>query len=378
VEKVDIIIIGAGVVGLSIAARISNPKYSVYVLERHSSFGQETSSRHSEVIHAGIYYEPESLKAKTCVEGNKMLYEICTKNNIPFRKVGKLIVATEDNEESLLIDLFNRGKNNGAIGLKIMSRKDIEKVEPNIKAKIALFSPSTGIVDSHSLMNYLIQCLKEKGGDVVYNSNVTHINRTSQGYELTVEDDAGDDFKIQAQVVINSAGLDSDRIAEKVGINIKREKYDLKYCKGQYFRVTNTHKCRLINRLIYPVPKMEEGGLGIHATLDLGGGIRLGPDDHYIDRDKINYEVDISERINFYNSAAKILPFLEEEDLVPDMVGIRPKLQEEGEDFRDFIIKEESKLGFPGFINLIGIESPGLTSALAIAKYVERFVKRGI
>ena len=369
-EKVDIIIIGAGVVGLSIAARVSNPKYSVYVLERHSSFGQETSSRHSEVIHAGIYYEPGSLKAKTCVEGNRMLYEVCKKNNIAFKQIGKLIVATGGNEESCLLSLFNTGKNNGAVDLKIISQEKIRKMEPNIKAKAALFSPSSGIIDSHSLMKYLIQCLKEKGGDVVYNSNVTHINKTPQGYEVTIQDNTGDDFKIQAQVVINSAGLDSDRIAKKVGIDIKREKYDLKYCKGQYFRVTNTHKCSLINRLIYPVPREEKGGLGIHATLDLGGSMRLGPDDLYVDRDKVNYDVDISEKRNFLNSAIKFLPFLEEEDLVPDMAGIRPKLQGEGEGFRDFVIKEESDLRFPGFINLIGIESPGLTASLSIAKYV--------
>ncbi|MBL7197097.1 MAG: NAD(P)/FAD-dependent oxidoreductase [Candidatus Omnitrophica bacterium] len=377
-EKVDIIIIGAGVVGLSIAARISKPKYSVYVLEKHSSFGQEASSRNSEVIHAGIYYESGSLKAKTCVEGNKMLYEICEKNGIAFRQTGKLIVATEDDEENSLMNLFNKGQNNGVIDLKIISQEEIIKMEHTIKAKAALLSPSTGIVDTHSLMEYLIQCLKEKGGDVAYNSHVTNISRTLQGYEVTIKDNIGDDFKIQAQIVINSAGLNSDRIAEMVGIDIKKQDYELKYCKGQYFRITDTQKCKLINRLIYPVPKMESGGLGIHATLDLGNSIRLGPDSHYIERDKIDYSVDVSEKRNFLNSAINFLPFLEEEDLSPDLAGIRPKLQEENGDFRDFVIKEESELGFPGFINLIGIESPGLTSALAIAKYIEQFIKTSI
>ena len=374
-EKVDIVIIGAGVVGLNIAARISSHKYSVYVLEKHSSFGQEISSRHSEVIHAGIYYELGSLKAKTCVEGNRMLYEICEKNGIVFRQTGKLIVATEDDEEDILIELLKRGQGNGVENLKIISKTEIEKLEPNIQAKAALFSSSTGIIDSHSLMLYFIQILKEKGGDIVYNSNVTNIFRMSQSYEITIRDDSGDDFKIQAQIVINSAGLDSDQIAKEAGIDINKEKYNLKYCKGQYFRVNNTRKCSLIKHLIYPVPKIERGGLGIHATLDLGNSMRLGPDDHYVDRDKIDYDVDICERKNFFNSAAKFLPFLEEEDLIPDLAGIRPKLQGENEDFRDFIIKEESKLGFPGFINLIGIESPGLTASPAIAKYVENILK---
>jgi len=377
-ERTDIIIIGAGIVGLSIAARISRPDRSIYVLEKHRSFGQEVSSRNSEVIHTGIYYEPDSLKAKTCIEGNRMLYDICIRNKIPFRKTGKLIVATEKNEESSIVDLLNRGERNGVEGIELLSRKEIKILEPNIKSRMALFSPLAGIVDTYSLMLYFIRTLKSKGGDIVYNSSVVNMFLKSGGYEVIIEDGNGGNFKIQTQVVINSAGLNSDKIAEMIGIDIENAKYELKYCKGQYFRINNTYKCRLINHLIYPVPERGKGGLGIHATLDLSNSVRLGPDDHYIDRDKINYEVDISERRNFYNSVVDFLPFLEEEDLIPDLAGVRPKLHGENEDFRDFVIKEESDLGFPGFINLIGIESPGLTSSLAIAKYVDDILKKTI
>jgi L-2-hydroxyglutarate oxidase LhgO len=374
-EKVDIVIIGAGVVGLSIAARLSRSEHSVYVLERHDSFGQEASSRNSEVIHSGVYYPTGSLKAKFCVEGNRMLYELCSKNHITYKRTEKLIVATNEDEEEILAGLLKRGRDNGVIDLKILSSAEVKKLEPNIKAKSVLHLLSTGIIDSHNLMKYFIQRLKEKGGDVAYNSNVNDVRKTLSSYEITVRGSDGEEFKFQAQVVINCAGLESDHIAQIVGIDIMKENYNLKYCKGQYFRVVNTKKCGLINRLIYPTPQKNEGGLGIHATLDLGHGLRLGPDSHYINREDIDYNVDISERANFLNSVIKFLPFLEEKDLIPDTSGIRAKLQGEHEYFRDFVIKEENDAGFPGFINLIGIESPGLTSAPAIAAYVERLAR---
>lgn len=376
-EKVDIVVIGAGVVGLSIATELANPKYYVYVLEKNSSFGQEISSRNSEVIHTGIYYEPGSLKAKTCVDGNKMLYELCIKNNIPYRKLGKLIVAVSKEEEKQLFELFNKGKKNGVKGLKILSQSEVKKIEPYVECTLALFSPDTGIIDSHKLMLHLIQRLKEKGAEVVYNCEVIGISKTSSGYIITVKDTLkNEEFKFFSSIVINSTGLNSEQIAEMVGIDTKAQKYNLKYCKGQYFRVNNSKKCGFINHLVYPVPEHENGTLGIHATLDLVHSIRLGPDAQYLERNEIDYNVDIRKRKEFLNSVINFLPFLEEDDLMPDLAGIRPKLQGRGEVFRDFIIKEESALGFPGFINLIGIESPGLTSALAIAKMVKNIVEK--
>jgi L-2-hydroxyglutarate oxidase LhgO len=302
-----------------------------------------------------------------------MLYEICTKHAIACRRTEKLIVARDKQEEKVLPELLRRGEDNGVPGLRIISRTEIKELEPNIRAVAALHVPSTGILDSHSLMKYFIQSLKEKKGDIVYNSRVSRLRKIAGGYEVTIEDNQGEEFKFQAQVVINCAGLESDHIARMVGI--KREEYNLQYCKGQYFRVRDTKKCSLINRLIYPIPQLNRGLLGIHATLDLRDGLRLGPDSRYITRDALDYNVDSAQRRFFLDSVIDFLPFLEEEDLIPDIAGVRARLQGEGEDFRDFVICQETAAGFPGFINLIGIDSPGLTCAPAIAAYVENMTK---
>lgn len=373
-EKIDVVVIGAGVVGLAVAAALSRRAKSLYVLERHASFGQETSSRNSEVIHAGIYYTPNSLKAKTCVEGNQLLYKTCAKNKIPYQRCGKLIVANSKDEEIILNRLLKNGHSNGVSGLEILSSEKIKKLEPHINAIAALYSESTGIIDSHSLMEYCVEKIRENGADVVYNSEVIAIEKSNSGYKLTIQEKSGDKFSIEASVVINSAGLESDTIAAKAGIDIKKEKYDLKYCKGQYFRVVS-QKAKLISHLVYPVPKSQSAGLGIHVTPDLAGGLRLGPDDKYIARENIDYNVDINDKEKFWISAKSFLPFLERGDLMPDTAGIRPKLQGEAEPERDFVIKEEANLGFPGFVNLIGIESPGLTAALSIAKHAEDLVR---
>jgi len=374
-EKIDIAIIGAGVVGLAVAAQLAKKGRLVYVIERHSSFGQETSSRHSEVMHAGIYYTPASLKAKTCLEGNRLLYEVCRKNKIPHKRCGKLIVANSKDEEKVLEELFENAKNNGVEGLEILSKEKIKKMEPQINAEAALYSESSGIIDSHSLMEYFIQKMKQNDADVVYNSEVSRIEKSNSGYKITIKETQRKGLVIESGVVVNSAGLESDIIAEKLGIDIKAQGYDLKYNKGQYFRVTSK-KARLLTHLVYPAPQPKAAGLGIHATLDLAGALRLGPDDKYIDRDKVNYDVDVNDRDKFYTSAKSFLPFLQKDDLIPDTAGIRPKLQGEGQSERDFLIKEEIGFGFPGFINLIGIESPGLTAAVSIARYVEGLVKK--
>ena len=372
-EKVDITIIGAGIIGLSVAAEVSKLNNSVYLVERHDSFGQETSSRNSEVVHAGIYYSPGSLKAKTCVEGNRLIYEICAENNIPYRKSGKLIIANTGEEIRELENLFRNAGNNGVSGLEIITNGQIKKIEPNVKAKAALYSASTGIVDIHSLMKHFAAQAQSNGTLIAYGVEVTSIDRANDRYRLKVRDVDGDELYFQSRIVINCAGLESDIIASMVGIDVKQQGYELKYCKGQYFRMSAA-KSKLINRLIYPVPE-SGAGLGIHATPDISGSVRLGPDDKYISRKEVDYGVNEACRKKFYDSAVKFLPFLKPDYLVPDTAGIRPKLQAEGEGFRDFVIKEESGLGFPGFINLIGIESPGLTSAPAIGRYVRRIVE---
>ena len=372
-EKVDVVIIGAGIVGLSVACEISRVKDSVYLLERHDSFGRETSSRNSEVIHAGIYYPKDSLKAKTCLEGNSLIYETCAKNNIPHRKLGKLILATDRSQAAHLERLFDNAMGNGVRELELLSGDRIGEMEPNIKADFAIYSKITGILDSHSLMKYYVFKAAQQGAVITYNAEVRGIRKVSGGYEVTVFDSAGEEFKFLTEVLVNCAGLESDKIAEMAGIDIDKAGYRLKYCKGQYFSLP-VKKSRLIKRLIYPVTTTNSAGLGIHATPNLTGTVRLGPDDEYIGRGDVDYDVDKNARTKFYDSAVGFLPFLGKEDLTPDTSGVRPKLQGPGEDFRDFIIKEESGLGLPGFIDLIGVESPGLTAAPAIARMVKDMI----
>lgn len=367
-EKINITIVGAGVIGLSIARELSKEYKDIFIIEKNATFGQETSSRNSEVIHAGIYYPKDSLKTKTCIEGRELLYEFCSKNNIPHKKIGKLIVTINDDETKDLEELFKQGLENGVRDLKLLSQDEIKNLEPNIKAKAAIYSPSTGILDSHSLMKRLVLQSENQSAQIAYNTELIGIGKVKEGFEITVEDKNEGSFKFFTRILINCAGLNSDNLAYLAGL--EREEYKLKYCKGDYFRVHN--KAKFINRLVYPVPKKSMRGLGIHATLDLAGGLRLGPDDEYVE--KIDYNIDGTKKRKFYESARQFLPFLQAEDLSPDIAGIRPKLQGPEDGFRDFVIKDEIDNGLPGFINLIGIESPGLTSALSIAKMVRQMV----
>jgi L-2-hydroxyglutarate oxidase LhgO len=374
-ENFDIVIIGAGVVGLAIANELaqSTVNKNILVLEKADSFGQETSSRNSEVIHGGMYYPSGTLKANLCVEGRRLLYEICARQKIPYKKTGKLIIAVENEELAVLDGICTQGKLNGVEGLRMITRAELKKMEPNLNGIAALFSEETGIIDSHRLMEYFLQTAREKGAMVAYNSEAVGINKMDSGYRITVKN-MNESLELKSAVVINSTGLDSDKVAESAGIKLKENKYELRYCKGQYFRVTSA-KARLLSRLAYPVPKPKSGGLGVHATLDLGGGLRLGPDDKYLNNRIKDYSVDESKKREFYLSGVKFMPFIKEEDLSSDTAGIRPKLQEEAGEFRDFVIQEESDKGFPGLINLIGIESPGLTASCAIARFIKASIR---
>lgn len=373
-EQADITIIGAGIIGLAISASVSKEKWTVYVLERNASFGQEASSRNSEVIHAGIYYPKDSLKAKACVEGSRLTYEICQNNKISYKKLGKLIVACGEGEIKRLEQLLVNGQKNGVFGLKIIDRAEVKHIEPNIRAQAALYSPSTGIVDSHSLMQYFFQQAKTQGAEFVFQTEASRIKKQNGGYEVEVRDADGTDFCFFTRVLINCAGLNSDLITESVGIDIKKEDYKLKPCKGEYFRV-GSNKSRLVKHLIYPEPDEKEVSLGIHATPDLGEGLRLGPDAQYLEREAIDYNIDDTKKEEFCRAINRFLAFIKVEDLTADTSGIRAKLQGPNDPFRDFIICHEEKKGFPGLINLIGIDSPGLTSAPWIAKHVQKIVE---
>lgn len=368
--KADIIIIGAGVIGLAIAAQVARKDRRVYILEKNETFGKETSSRNSEVIHTGVSYPEGSLKTETCVKGNAMLYEICERYGVGCEKIGKLIVATTAEEVEELESLLEQGRNNGVKDLRMLSKGEVKRMEPNVEAIAAIFSPSTGIIDSHALMKYFLGKAEEKGAGIAYKSKVIGIEKLSHGYKLTIENSSGI-FSFKTEVVINCAGLNADKIAQLAGIDIDEAEYRLFYCKGEYFAVGNG-KNRLVGRLVYPVLAPDTAGMVIHVTLDLENRMRLGPSAQYVN--EIDYKVDESQKGVFYQSVKRFLPFIEYDDLEPEMAGIRPKLQGTGDNFKDFVIRHEQDKGLSGFINLIGIESPGLTSAPAIAKYIEHIV----
>jgi L-2-hydroxyglutarate oxidase LhgO len=364
-ERAGCVIIGAGVVGLAIAMEIGHRLNDVVLIDRHESFGKETSSRNSEVIHAGLYYPTGSLKARLCVEGSHLLYEFCEDHNIPNLKTGKLIVAIEETDREIIESLFHQGRENGLLDLILIKGKKVHDYEPELSVSSALVSPSTGILDTHALMKCLQTCAEEKGVMCAYGCNVTGIEKNSTGYIVEINDADGKSLSLVTDILINSAGLSSDTIASMVGINVDEAGYRLHYSKGEYFRI-NGKSPWTMKHLVYPTP--GKTSLGIHTVIDLQGRIKLGPNAFYVS--ELSYDVEPSHREEFYRATKPFLNFLDKLDLSPDMAGIRPKLQKEEDAFKDFVICNEAGRGFTGFINLIGIESPGLTGCLSIAKYV--------
>ena len=357
-------------VGLSVASAVSLKHQEVILLERHESFGRETSSRSSEVIHASIYYPQDSLKGWLCLEGNEMMYSICRENNIPHKNNGKLIVAVNEEQVRKLPDLLDTAKRNGARAVRIIGVDEIKELEPAVEAKAAIYCPSSGIVDSHSLMQYYEATTVNNGANVVYGAEVISMTKDSGGYIIGLKERQGNYSEFWTKYIINSAGLGASDIAAMAGIDIDRAGYRLNYSKGMYFRVMHNVEA-FPKMLIYPFPP-GPGFVGIHTTPDMGGGMRLGPYDVWAD--KIEYSVDESLRQLFFDSCLPFLPYLNIDDLQADYAGIHPKIQKMGEGYRDFIIRHEEDKGLPNLINLIGIESPGLTSSAAIGKYVNNML----
>ena len=364
-DQTKITIIGAGVIGLALAAELSKKYKDIVLLEKETTFGQGTSSRNSEVIHAGIYYPKGSLKAKLCVEGSRLLYKYCQEHDIPHKRLGKIIVALNSREVRQLEELMNKGKGNWARDLRFMMGAELARFEPGVKGVKALYSPNTGIIDSHLLMKALEKEAQGNGCLLAYGSAVRGVRYEREEYALNINGEES----LKTKILINSAGLGADQIAAMAGIDIVKKKYRLHLCKGEYFAY---NKPSFIKRLVYPVPGHDITGLGVHSVIDLAGGLKFGPSVEYVD--KIDYKVDPGHRRAFWASVVKLFPQVKEDDLSPDQAGMRPKLQGPGEGVRDFVIKEESASGFPGLINLVGIESPGLTACLAIARYVADLV----
>jgi L-2-hydroxyglutarate oxidase LhgO len=375
--NVDVLIVGAGVVGLACAAECAKKGYTTLLIEQHESFGQETSSRNSEVIHSGIYYPAGSLKAKLCVAGNRSIYAECERLNVWHRKCGKLIVAVVPEEEPELHKLYEQGIANGVPELKILSREQVKQLEPAIACTAAMISPSTGIVDSHELMKAYFTEATQAGGMCVFGAQFINASRIASGYVVHVKESSGESTQIEARFVVNAAGLYADGVAASFGIDVNEAGYTYYPNRGHYYRVSAS-KSKMISRLVYPIPPKHKAGLGIHITIDKGNSVKLGPDTEYIDpsvsRDRW-YVFDDSRKERFHQAVVRYFPALELDDLSPDQIGVRPKLQRPDGEVRDFIIIEESSRGLHGLINLIGIESPGLTCSYEIAKMVGRFVQ---
>lgn len=362
-KNADITIIGAGVVGLAIAAEIARPDLTVFILEKNPAHGSGISSRNSEVIHGGMYYPADSLKAALCVTGRVLLYEIAAQNSIPHKKTGKLIVATKPEETDEIEYLHENARRNGVLSTELINTRKIAQLEPNIQACAALYFPETGIISVHDLMNYFLIQARSKKAQLIVRTKVVRIEQEARNYRIFTENPEGGIFDFTTECVINAAGLESDTIANMAGSS-----YQLHYCKGDYCSISHV-KRGTVQRLIYPVPVKNHAGLGVHLTIDLSGRLKLGPDATYIPRTE-NYAVAAAKASLFFQSASKFLPFLKKENVSPDISGIRPKLQGPGDGFCDFVIKED----LPGFINLVGIESPGLTSSPAIARHVKKIL----
>jgi L-2-hydroxyglutarate oxidase LhgO len=362
-------IVGAGVVGLATAARLAPRFPELVVLERRARHGTETSSRNSEVIHAGMYYPAGSLKARLCVRGRALLYEACGRLGVPHRRTGKLIVARAKEEVAELERLLALGRTNG-VPLELVGAARCHELEPAVPAAAGLLSPETGILSADGLMDALLHQARQHGAILQPRAELVGIEPRGHEYALTLRTPDGVET-LTSERVVNAAGLESDTVAALAGIDLDAAGYRLHWCKGSYFALAGP-KARLLSRLVYPVP--THVSLGIHAVLGLDGRVRFGPDAHYLAERTLDHSVDASRRQAFAEAVRALLPVVEDEDLTPDIAGIRPKLQGPGDGFRDFVIAEETPRGRPGLVNLLGIDSPGLTSSLAIAEEVDELL----
>ncbi|TRO47073.1 NAD(P)/FAD-dependent oxidoreductase, partial [Candidatus Bathyarchaeota archaeon] len=342
-EKIDVVVIGAGVVGLAVAAQVAREDREIYILEKEMAHGQATSSRNSEVIHAGIYYPRGSLKAELCVKANPMIYEICREHGIPHSQVGKIIVANGEEEVRQLEGIIAGARANGARGLELIDEDRVHELEPNVRADAAILSPSTGILDAHGLMDHFLREARRKSGvdPLVLGTEVTGIKAGGDGYEVEMGS-GGDSFSVEARVVVNSAGLYADKVAEMAGFDVDEEGYRIHWCKGDYFSLTGKVPARM---LVYPPPPLDAASLGIHSVPDLTGRLKFGPNAYYVD--EISYRVE-SELEPFWRDIVRYFPTVRREDLHPDMSGIRAKLQGPGDPVRDFVIRHEEDKGYPG------------------------------
>lgn len=360
-DQIECVVIGAGVVGLAVARELAERGREVIVLEATEAIGTGTSSRNSEVIHAGLYYPRGSLKATLCVRGREMLYEYCAARGVPHQRCGKLLVATARNQLPQLQAIEARGKENGVLDLIRLTGTEAQELEPALQCVAAVFSPQTGIVDSHQLLLALQGDAERAGAVCAFHSPVESIEARSGRFTVNVGGAAP--MALSAACVVNSAGLHANALARKIRGLDARHVPPLYFARGNYFGTSGRAP---FTRLIYPMP--NEAGLGVHLTIDLGGQARFGPDVEWIDT--INYDVDPRRADAFYAAIREYWPALPDDALQPAYAGIRPKLSGPGEPAADFVIQGPAAHGVRGLVNLFGIESPGLTASLAIAQRV--------
>ncbi|MEX1036638.1 MAG: NAD(P)/FAD-dependent oxidoreductase [Sneathiella sp.] len=355
---VENIVVGAGVIGLAIARTLAVHGRDVLVLEQAAHFGDGTSSRNSEVIHAGIYYPKDSLKAIYCVEGKHQLYDYCRTHHIPHRNCGKLIVATSTEEISTLETLADKAAANNVDDISFLTRAEAVRMEPALHCSAALLSPSTGIIDSHQLMLAYVGEIEDGGGSIAFNTTFETAVKATEGFDVTA-----DGITIKCRNLINSAGLSAQEVAGRIR-GLPAETIPTRYLtKGSYFTMTAPSP---FSRLIYPVP--NTASLGIHVTLDLAGQIRFGPDQEWVG--EIDYAVNPDRAADFYDAIRRYFPVLPDSSLIPAYSGIRPKTQSPNGSAADFRVMDERDHGLPGLINLFGMESPGLTASLKIGSVV--------
>ena len=357
----QVLVIGAGVVGLAVARAVALAGHEVIVAEATGGIGNGVSSRNSEVIHAGMYYPTGSLRARHCVRGRRMLYEFCTSHGVPHKKVGKLIVAVDEKQTAKIEGIAKQGEINGVEGLEFLGGNSARAMEPALYCVAALLSNETGIIDSHSFMLALEGDLEDRSGMIAFNTPVQGLARTAQGWEVRFGGAEAGTLLVDA--VVNSAGLGAQTLARATEGYPEARVPRLVLAKGNYFGFQGKPA---FSHLIYPAP--VEGGLGTHVTLDMAGRMRFGPDVEWLDAE--SYTVDPKRADSFYASVRTYFPGLPDNSLVPDYCGIRPKLTAKGEPVADFLIDGPAGHGLPRLINLFGIESPGLTSALSIAEEV--------
>ncbi len=360
-ESVDCVVVGAGVVGLAVARALALAGREVIILEAAEGIGTETSSRNSEVIHAGIYYPAGSLMARFCVDGRKALYAYCAEKGIPHANCGKLIVATNADEDAMLAGIKGRAEANGVEGMRVLTAGEAIALEPNLSCTSALLSPVTGIIDSHAFLLALLGDAENAGAMPAYFSPVAGGRVVRGGMEVDVG--GTDPMTLRCRLLVNSAGLHASGLASRIEGMPTDHVPKSYYAKGNYFTLSGRSP---FSRLIYPVP--VPGGLGVHLTIDLAGQARFGPDVQWIEA--IDYTVDPARAESFYAAVRKYWPALKDGALQPGYAGIRPKIVPRGAPAQDFVVQGPRTHGVPGLINMFGIESPGLTASLALADHV--------